>query len=82
MFFSNSFIADEFIRLWEVSLTDYSELIEKEYSAGIVLGGGMVSKDAKTGKITFRNNVDRILQTVDLYNKGIIKKIIIIIKKI
>ena len=77
LFFTNSFIVDEFIRLWEVPVTDYSELGKKEYSAGIVLGGGMASKDAETGKITFQNNVDRILQAVYLHDKGIIKKIII-----
>lgn len=77
LFFSNSFIVDEFIRMWEVPVIDYSQLSKYKYDAGIVLGGGMITKDVKTGKIAFRNNVDRILQTVDLYNNGIIDKIII-----
>ena len=77
LFFSNSFIVDEFIRLWEVPAKSYTEYQNKKYTAGIVLGGGMVSKDAKTGRIAFRDNIDRILQAIDLYKKGIIQKIII-----
>jgi len=77
VFFSNSFIVDEFIRLWEVPLSVETLNSVEYYDAGIVLGGGMITKDAETGIITFRNNVDRILQGVELYRSGKIRKIII-----
>ena len=66
LFFSNSFIVDEFIRLWELPITGTKYLTEN-YNVGIVLGGGMVTFDKKNDRIIFRENVDRILQAVELY---------------
>jgi len=77
LFFSNSFIVDEFIRLWEIPITKDTGLQNKSFDAGIVLGGGMITKDVENNRMIFRNNVDRILQAVYLYDKKIIKKIII-----
>lgn len=76
MFFSNSFIAHEFMRKWEVKAVSDTEL-RTNYDVGIVLGGGMITVDNKTDKLTFRNSVDRILQAVDLYKSKKIKKILI-----
>ncbi len=76
MFFSNSFIAHEFMRKWEVKPIRDTEL-KTNYDVGIVLAGGMVTIDNITDKLTFRNNVDRILQAVDLYKSKKIKKILI-----
>jgi uncharacterized SAM-binding protein YcdF (DUF218 family) len=75
LFFSNSFISDEFIRLWEYPITLNDEM-EESYDVGIVLGGGMITIDAQTKRMTFRNNVDRVLQAVELYKRGKIKKIL------
>lgn len=75
-FFGNGFIADEFMRLHEPSPKLMGEL-KGPYDAGIVLGGGMISNDTRNGIATFRHNTDRILQAVDLYKKGIIRKIMI-----
>ncbi|MCD4745677.1 MAG: YdcF family protein [Bacteroidales bacterium] len=76
LFFSNSFIVDEFIRLWELPITGTKYLTEN-YNVGIVLGGGMVTFDKKNDRIIFRENVDRILQAVELYKTDKIKKILI-----
>jgi uncharacterized SAM-binding protein YcdF (DUF218 family) len=73
LFFSNSFIFDEFARLWEVPATHYSELTV--YDAGIVLGG-MSVYDGEYDRAQFYRGVDRLIQAVELYKKGIIKKII------
>jgi len=71
-FFSNSFIADEFARLWEVkrfapSLT---------YDVGIVLGG-ISDYDNITKAHNFNKNADRLMDAEQLYHKGIIKKIML-----
>ena len=58
---------------WEVPAKPYSEL--KVYEAGIVLGGMSVN-DPQLGRMQFFRGVDRLIQTVDLYKRGIIKRII------
>ena len=71
-FFSNSFIADEVTRIWEVkrfipSLT---------YDVGIVLGG-IADYDKITKAHNFNKNADRLMDAEQLYHKGIIKKIML-----
>ena len=73
LFFSNSFIFDECIRLWEIPATRYEDL--KVYDAGIVLGG-MSVYDESLNRAQFYRGVDRLIQAVELYRRGIIKKII------
>ncbi len=76
IFFSNSFILDEFMRMWEIPATPNSEIKGKEYAAGIVLGG-FSSYDPTLERIQFNQGTDRLMQAIDLYHKGIIKKIIV-----
>lgn len=73
LFFTNGFVFNTFMRLWEVPATPYSEL--KTYEAGIVLGG-MSVQDEEMGRAQFYRGVDRLIQAIDLYKRGIIKKII------
>jgi len=75
IFFTNPAIIDEFIRLWERPMTILPA--EEKYDAGIVLGGGMVTIDKDYDRLIFRDNTDRLLQALDLYKRGTIKKIII-----
>lgn len=73
LFFSNSFIFDEFSRAWEVPATQYEDL--KMYDVGIVLGGISVY-DEEYDRPQFYRAADRLIQAVELYKLGIIKKII------
>lgn len=73
LFFSNSFIFDECIRSWELPATQYTEL--KTYDAGIVLGG-LMTYDQEFDRLQFQRGADRLLQTIELYKRGFIKKII------
>ena len=73
LFFSNSFIFDEFSRAWEVPATKYEDL--QLYDVGVVLGGMSVYDDGYQ-RPQFYRGVDRMLQAVELYKLGIIKKII------
>lgn len=75
LFFSNSFILDEFMRKWEIPATKYEKLAPT-YDYGILLGG-MISYDHKFERVNFTHSVDRLMQTIDLYKRGIIKKIFI-----
>ena len=75
VFFSNRFIADEAVRLWEYPITRDAELTT--YDVGIVLGGGMVTVNAQSGRMTFRNNTDRLFQAISLYKTGVIRKMLL-----
>ena len=76
LFFTNPFIAKEFMRMWEPEPASvYS--IRKKYDAVIVLGGGIVTTDAQNKTLTFRNNPDRIMQALWLYKNDKADKILI-----
>jgi len=71
-FFSNSFIADEVTRIWEVKRFTPS----LTYDVGIVLGG-IADYDKITKAHNFNKNADRLMDAEQLYHKGIIKKIML-----
>ena len=73
LFFSNSFIFNNCVRMWEIPATRFEDL--KTYDYGIVLGGMSVN-DEDMNRVQFYRGVDRLIQTIDLYKRGVIKKII------
>lgn len=76
IFFSNDFIANEVMGAWEIRPTPYAE-IKKEYEWGIVLTGVTANDKIPDDRIYFHHGADRVVHTVELYKKGIIKKIMI-----
>lgn len=76
LFFSNTFIAKEFMRLWEPAPVALTEL-KRNYDAVIVLGGGMATTDERQHTTTFRHNTDRLLQSVWLYQNGYADRIVL-----
>lgn len=70
--FSNSFLLEEAARLWEMKATRYEDL--STYEAGIVLGG-MLNYDETYDRIQFQRGADRLLQAIELYKMGKIRKI-------
>lgn len=73
-FFGNGFIVNEVFRWWEEAPKSAEQI--GQYEVGIVLGG-MASYDSNLDRIYFRRGHDRFMQAYDLYNKGIIKKILV-----
>lgn len=71
---SNSFIVDEFYRAWEPVTPDY-DLMNTKYEGAIVLGG-IGDIDLRLQKINFGWSGDRLFQTLPLYRKGRVGKII------
>lgn len=71
-FFSNSFIADEAARVWEIERFTPTET----YEIGIILGG-IADYDNITKAHNFNKHADRLMDAEQLYHKGIIKKIMI-----
>jgi uncharacterized SAM-binding protein YcdF (DUF218 family) len=71
--FCNGFLANEFMHVWEIKPVAEDEM--EVYDAGIVLSG-MMTYDIKLKKFQFMHGVDRLLQAVELYKKGKIRKIV------
>lgn len=71
---SNSFLVDECFRAWEPVTPDY-DLMDTKYDGAIVLGG-IGDIDMRLKKINFGMSGDRLFQTLALYHKGRVKKII------
>jgi uncharacterized SAM-binding protein YcdF (DUF218 family) len=74
LFFSNKFIANEVLRLWEIAPVSYSKLDEK-YKVAIVLSGFTKLHDDYNDRVFL--NLDRVTHSVQLYKKGIIEKFLI-----
>lgn len=76
LFFSNDFIANEAMHAWEVEATPYAS-IDKVYDWGIVLTGVTVNDREPADRVYFSQGADRVTHTIQLYKKGIIKKILV-----
>ena len=74
-FFSNSFIALEYARLWEYKGKTI-ESLEQNYDVGIVLTG-MAEYNGDLDRLSIRRGADRIWWAIQLYGRGKIKKILI-----
>jgi uncharacterized SAM-binding protein YcdF (DUF218 family) len=61
------------MRLWEIPAAHYSEL-QPSYDAGIVLSG-VLSYDNSFDRLQFNRRNDRLMQAIELYKTGRIKKL-------
>ena len=73
--FSNSFLFNEAMRAWEMHPSS-AENNGKIYDYAIVLGGVTTYYDKANKQIGFNRSVDRLMQAIILYKKGIVKKIV------
>jgi uncharacterized SAM-binding protein YcdF (DUF218 family) len=76
LFFSNGFIANEAMKLWEYEATPFAA-ITKRYQWGIVLTGVTNNDQMPDDRVYFQHGADRVVHTVELYKRGIIRKILI-----
>lgn len=74
VFFTNSVIFCEFVRLWEPKGKKIEEM--GHYDVAVVLGG-MFEYDNSLGRLSIRRGGDRIWQTLNLYHLGKVDKILI-----
>ncbi len=75
LFFSNSFIVDEFVRVWEMDITPVWE-IDPDVKTAIVLGGG-VYYDTETDVVSYGGNADRYLGVLRPYHENRINKVLV-----
>ncbi len=71
---SNPFLVDECFRAYEPVTPDY-DLMSNKYTGAIILGG-IGDIDLRLGKINFGPSGDRLFQSLPLYYKGRVKKLI------
>ena len=64
------------MNLWEIPAVKDAD-IHEVYDAGIVLGG-VISYDPTMDKVRFLQASDRLMHAIDLYKKGILRKIIFV----
>jgi len=74
-FFGNSLIVDLAYKIWEEDVISVSE-VKETYDYGIVLGG-FSGYDETKKRIEFNECGDRLFYTIQLYNLGKIKKILV-----
>lgn len=75
LLFTNPYLGNIAVRKWELNYKPLSAL-HGPYFCGIVLGG-MSDWDEDNNRLTFGEGNDRLMQAMDLYHRGIIRKILI-----
>lgn len=75
LFFSNGTIANEMMLLWELPATAYADI--RPHKLGIVLTGTAIMKPKPADRVYFSHGADRVIHTVQLYKRGLIRKILI-----
>ncbi|WP_194777397.1 YdcF family protein [Pararhodonellum marinum] len=75
LFFSNPFIANESMRIWEPDFVDFDDL--PDYEIGIVLTGVTNLNKTSPDRTFFNKGADRATHALQLYKLGKIKKILI-----
>jgi len=73
--FSNDFISNSIMRLWEIRTVPYDQLASHEL--GVVLTGSTLPFLQPEDRVYFGRGADRVTHTVQLYKLGLIKKILI-----
>jgi uncharacterized SAM-binding protein YcdF (DUF218 family) len=76
LFFTLAPIFQIFAGIWEAPLTDIRTM-EKKYDVGIVLGGYLDSGVKPKDRLHFTSSGTRLTTTIELYKKGIVKKILL-----
>jgi uncharacterized SAM-binding protein YcdF (DUF218 family) len=74
--FSNEFIANELMKIWEIPATPFNE-VKKPYDWGIVLTGVTKAEMVPNDRVYFKQGADRVVHTVWLYKLGLIKKVLV-----
>jgi uncharacterized SAM-binding protein YcdF (DUF218 family) len=73
-FFSNTVLSTFLMAKWEYPARDLPQ--GQQYQYGVMLGG-VAGYDSHADRVEFNSSSDRFLQTIKLYESGVIKKIIL-----
>ena len=73
--FSNEFLANELMKVWEVETKAYDSM--RKYKLGIVLTGTIIPQLKPDDRVYFTRGADRVVHTVQLYKLGLIENILV-----
>jgi uncharacterized SAM-binding protein YcdF (DUF218 family) len=77
LFFSNDFVVNEVLFLWEIPVTSFSAM-NKNYEWAILLTGvTRYDEGMPRDRVFFNRGADRVTHTVQLYKLGKVKKILV-----
>jgi len=76
LFASNEFIANEAMRIWQISPVPL-ESVDKKYKVGVVLTGVVQGDTEIKDRAFLGKGADRLYHTVLLYNRGLIERVFI-----
>lgn len=74
LFFTNPYIPEQLLKAWEYDPVDISD---RHFSVAIVLTGMTKTSIQIPGQMQFSDGADRLLETLKLYKKGQVDKILI-----
>jgi uncharacterized SAM-binding protein YcdF (DUF218 family) len=74
--FSNEFIANELMKVWEIPATPFAD-VKKTYTWGILLSGVAKGGMKPDDRVYFQRGADRVTHTLQLYKMGLINKILV-----
>jgi len=74
LFFSNSFIANEVMKAWEVNPIPFEEM-DKDYKLAIVLSGVIIGDTELDDRAFIARGGDRLYHPVKMYKMGLVRRI-------
>ncbi len=73
LLFSNTFIVNKIAAMWAIDPVP----VTQKYDVGVVLGGSTATYEKQYNRVTYKGNIDRLLQAVEMYRRRKIKKILV-----
>ena len=75
--FTNDFLANSFLKAWQTEPADLEQLKNQEFTYGVLLTGMTNTLKEPKDRVYFTQNADRLLQSIMLFEKGIIDSLYI-----
>jgi uncharacterized SAM-binding protein YcdF (DUF218 family) len=70
--FTNDFLANSFLKGWQTEPADLQQLKDQNFTYGVLLTGMTNTLKEPKDRVYFNQNADRLLQSVMLFEQGII----------
>lgn len=74
--FTNPWLVTRVLSWWEIPAIN-AAAIQQPYDVGVVMGGSMRYYDPAVNRVVYSSSVDRLLQALQLYHDGKIRKILL-----
>lgn len=76
LLFTNPWLVTRVLSCWEIPAIN-AAAIRQPYDVGVVMGGSMRYYDPAINRVVYSSSVDRLLQALQLYHDGKIRKILL-----